>query len=113
MPDAREDGQDWGEHAERAEEIGLLASNVNAPQSLAADFGELGLDYEQVGEVQAWTGQRVEIYEYTKGGETRYGACWGERVAVDEVRYDSLVFESEPDKAAIETGAEIVNSREG
>lgn len=110
MPDARDDGQDWGEHADRAEEIGLLASNVNAPQSLEADFAELGLDHEQVGEVQAWTGQRVEIYAYSKGGETRYAAGWGERVAVDEVRYDSLVFATEPDVDDIETGAEIVNA---
>jgi len=109
-PNDASDGPDYGEHSDRADEIGLLTHNLNAPQEVPADLAEAGYDYEELGAVTAWTGQRVRIYRYERDGETRFAACWSERVAIDEVRWGSLIFRSEPDKSDIETAAEIVNA---
>jgi hypothetical protein len=105
------DGPDYGEHSDRAAEIGLLAHNVNAPQSAEADLNAAGIEHEHVADITAWTGQTVTVRRYKRDGSTRWVACWSERVAIDDVRWDSLIFESEPDQTDIETAAEIVNAQ--
>lgn len=108
--DARDEAPGYGDHADRAEEIGFLADNLGARQSVTADFEQVGYDYEHVREVDAWSGETVDVYQYDADGETRWVAAWAVRPAIDDPRWHSLVFETEPDADAIEIAAEIVNA---
>jgi hypothetical protein len=108
--DAREDGADYGDHADRAEAIGLLADNLGAPQAATADFEAVGYDYDHVGELAVWSGETVDVYEYEPhDADTRWAACWSVRPAIDDVRWHSLIFADEPGAEDVETAAEIVN----
>jgi hypothetical protein len=88
---------------ERAADIGLIGYNPGSRTSITQTMSEQDIDYEEVADHQV-RGKQVSVYRYVADGETRWVAEWGERVAVDEVMWASLVFDAEPDAGAIDRG---------
>ena len=96
-------------HAEKAEEIGLLGSNLGTRTSTPAALNELGLKYDEEGTISV-RGFNVYLIRYTKEGEERWAAEWSNRVAVDDVVFDSLIFDHKPTPDEVSQGALIVEA---
>lgn len=108
-----DDGEDEeNEYTEEAAEIGLIGSNLGTRTSIVSTISERGYDYEELDQLVV-RGQRVWVYEYDHDEGTRWAVEWGDRVAIDEVKYLSLIFNERPDADDVSRAALIEEARLG
>lgn len=96
-------------HTEKAEEIGLLGSNLGTRTSTPAALQELSLEYDEKDTITV-RGFNVYLIRYIKEGEERWAAEWSNRVAIDDVVFDSLIFDHKPTPDEVSQGALIVEA---
>jgi len=96
-------------HAEKADEIGLLGSNLSERRSTPAALTELEMPFEEKGTITV-RGFKVYLIQYTKEGDERWVAEWSNRIAIDDVVFDSLIFDHKPTTEDVSQGALIVEA---